>query len=62
MTIPSCCTLWSLTGFPAITVPIAIAANGLPLGLQLASPMQSEDRLLGVAQWCQRLLPFRGLV
>ena len=35
---PSCCTLWSLVGFPALTLPIGFAGNGLPLGMQLAAP------------------------
>ena len=59
---PACCTLWSLLGFPAITIPIATAENGLPLGLQLAANAGADDRLLSVAAWCQARLPFRGLV
>ena len=59
---PSCCTLWSLTGFPAISLPIGLAGNGLPLGMQLATPAGTDDRLLAVAAWCAARLPFRGLV
>lgn len=59
---PSCCTLWSLTGFPALTLPIGRAPNGLPLGMQLAAPAGADDRLLAVAAWCEARLPFRGLV
>jgi Asp-tRNA(Asn)/Glu-tRNA(Gln) amidotransferase A subunit family amidase len=59
---PSCCTLWSLTGFPALTLPIGFAGNGLPLGMQLAAPAGEDDRLLAVAAWCEARLPFRGLV
>jgi Asp-tRNA(Asn)/Glu-tRNA(Gln) amidotransferase A subunit family amidase len=59
---PSCCTLWSLTGFPAITLPIGLASNGLPLGLQLASPLRSDSALIAVAAWCEARLPFRGLL
>ncbi|HEY6597880.1 MAG TPA: amidase, partial [Pseudomonadales bacterium] len=59
---PSCCTLWSLTGFPALTLPIGFAGNGLPLGMQLAAPAGADDRLLAVAAWCEAKLPFRGLV
>ena len=55
---PSCCTLWSLAGFPAITIPIALDAAGLPLGLQLAAPSAADDRLLAVAAWCETQLPF----
>ncbi len=59
---PSCCTLWSLTGFPALTLPIGLAGNGLPLGMQLAAPAGEDDRLLAVAAWCEACLPFKGLV
>jgi len=59
---PSCCTLWSLTGFPAITLPIGVARNGLPLGMQLATVGGADDRLLSVAAWCEARLRFAGLV
>jgi len=59
---PSCCTLWSLTGFPALTLPVALASNGLPLGLQFAAPAGEDDRLLAVAAWCESCFGFKGLV
>ena len=59
---PACCTFWSLLGFPAISIPIAKANNGLPLGLQLAAIAGGDERLLGTAQWCEARLPFTGLV
>jgi Asp-tRNA(Asn)/Glu-tRNA(Gln) amidotransferase A subunit family amidase len=59
---PSCCTLWSLLAAPAISIPIALADNGLPLGLQLATTAGRDDRLLAVARWCEARLPFKGLV
>ncbi len=59
---PSCCTLWSLLGFPAVTIPTAVADNGLPLGLQLAATPGRDERLLAVAQWCEARLPFKGLL
>jgi len=59
---PSCCTLWSLTGFPALVLPIGLAGNGMPLGMQLGAPVGNDDRLLAVAAWCEARLPFRGLV
>ena len=58
---PSCCTLWSLLGFPAISIPVGIARNGLPLGLQFAATQGADDRLLAVAQWCEERIPFQGL-
>jgi Asp-tRNA(Asn)/Glu-tRNA(Gln) amidotransferase A subunit family amidase len=59
---PACCTLWSLAGFPAVSIPLALAPNGLPLGLQLAAGPGRDDRLLAVAQWCEARLGFKGLV
>jgi Asp-tRNA(Asn)/Glu-tRNA(Gln) amidotransferase A subunit family amidase len=54
---PSCCTLWSLLGFPAITIPVARNDAGLPIGLQLAAVAEADDRLLAVAAWCGEGLP-----
>jgi amidase len=59
---PSCCTLWSLVGFPAITIPIDVDGTGLPIGMQIAAPAGADDSLLAVAQWCESRLPFKGLV
>ena len=55
---PSFCTLWSLTGFPSITVPSALDASGMPLGLQLAAPAAMDDQLLGVAAWSEAVIGF----
>ncbi len=60
---PSCCTFASLTGFPAITLPIGYGRNGLPVGMQLVGRAGEDDALLGVAAWCESKLPrWRGLV
>jgi Asp-tRNA(Asn)/Glu-tRNA(Gln) amidotransferase A subunit family amidase len=58
---PSCCTLWSLAGFPALTLPIGLDESGLPLGMQLAGPAGADAHLLAVASWCEERLPFVGL-
>ncbi len=58
---PSCCTLWSLLGFPALNLPVGFA-DDMPMGLQLAAPSGCDDRLLAVAAWCEARLPYRGLV
>lgn len=57
---PSFCTLWSLTGFPAITLPIGLSAAGLPYGLQLAAPAGQDAALLRAARWCEQRLAFRA--
>jgi aspartyl-tRNA(Asn)/glutamyl-tRNA(Gln) amidotransferase subunit A len=40
-------TLWSLTGFPAISVPCG-TAGGLPFALQLVAPPWREDLLVAL--------------
>jgi len=59
---PSCCSLWSLLGFPAINLPVGLNAAKLPIGMQIASPTGTDDRLLAVAAWAESRLPFTGLV
>ena len=59
---PSCCTLASLLGAPAITLPIGLDAGRLPLGMQLFALPGNDAKLLAVAAWCEVRLPFRGLV
>ena len=48
---PSFCTLWTLTGMPAITLPLMRGANGLPIGVQLVGPRHGDARLLRTARW-----------
>jgi Asp-tRNA(Asn)/Glu-tRNA(Gln) amidotransferase A subunit family amidase len=48
---PSFCTLWTLCGMPAITLPLMQAKNGLPMGVQLVGPHGGDARLLRTARW-----------
>jgi Asp-tRNA(Asn)/Glu-tRNA(Gln) amidotransferase A subunit family amidase len=48
---PSFCTLWTLCGMPAVSLPLLEAANGLPLGVQLVGPRHGDARLLRTARW-----------
>jgi len=49
---PVFCTIWSLCGVPAVTIPAGEGPNGLPLGLQITGKRYADDRLLSVATWC----------
>jgi len=48
---PSFCTLWTLVGLPAVSVPLLQGANGLPLGVQLVGRRHFDARLLRTARW-----------
>ena len=54
---PSCCTFASLLGFPAITLPIGLSGNRMPLGMQLVGRGGDDDALIAVAAWCEAKLP-----
>lgn len=48
---PVFCTLWTLCGTPAVSLPLLTGSRGLPMGLQLVGPRGEEARLLRTARW-----------
>jgi Asp-tRNA(Asn)/Glu-tRNA(Gln) amidotransferase A subunit family amidase len=48
---PLMCTLWTLAGLPALSLPLLSGANGLPLGVQLVGRKGDDARLLRTASW-----------
>ena len=50
---------WTYTGFPAITLPSGAAANGLPLGVQIAAGWQKDEQLLAWAGHIEAVLKYR---
>jgi len=48
---PAFCTLWTLCGTPAITLPLMEGSNGLPIGVQLVGRRGEDARLLRTARW-----------
>ncbi|OGL17890.1 MAG: glutamyl-tRNA amidotransferase [Candidatus Rokubacteria bacterium RIFCSPLOWO2_12_FULL_71_22] len=48
---PGFCTLWTLCGMPAVSLPLMHGASGLPLGVQLVGPRDGDARLLRTARW-----------
>jgi Asp-tRNA(Asn)/Glu-tRNA(Gln) amidotransferase A subunit family amidase len=47
----SFCSLWTLCGMPAVSLPLMQGTNGLPLGVQLVGPCDGDARLLRTARW-----------
>jgi Asp-tRNA(Asn)/Glu-tRNA(Gln) amidotransferase A subunit family amidase len=48
---PAFCSLWSLCGVPAISLPLLQGPNGLPVGVQLVGRRGEDARLLRTARW-----------
>lgn len=46
--------LWSLTGVPAVTLPLLTSETGLPVGVQLIGRRGNDGRLLRTAGWMTR--------
>ena len=51
---PVFCSLWTLLGMPAITLPLMRGENGLPLGVQLVGRKGYDARLLRSARWLEK--------
>ena len=54
-----CTVPMSLAGIPAISIPCGLS-DGLPVGLQIAGPAFSENRLLDAAHALERAIGFDG--
>ena len=50
---------WNLAGLPAIVVPVGVRPDGLPLGVQIVGPPDSELLLLAVAGQFEVLNPWQ---
>ncbi len=48
---PAFCSIWTLCGVPAVTLPLLQGANGMPMGVQLVGPAGDDARLLRTARW-----------
>ncbi|WP_417675779.1 amidase [Roseibium sp.] len=48
---PIFCTLWTLGGLPAVSMPLLVGENGLPIGVQLIGAVEQDDRLMRTARW-----------
>ena len=52
------CALWNVTGNPAASVPAGIAADGLPLAVQLVGRHNDETTLLSLSAQIEAARPW----
>jgi Asp-tRNA(Asn)/Glu-tRNA(Gln) amidotransferase A subunit family amidase len=57
---PAFCTLWTLCGMPAISLPLLQDSAGMPMGVQLVGRRNFDARLLRTARWLTRRLEAQG--
>jgi Asp-tRNA(Asn)/Glu-tRNA(Gln) amidotransferase A subunit family amidase len=48
---PAFCTIWTLLGLPAVTLPLLTGADGMPMGVQLVGRLGDDARVLRTARW-----------
>jgi Asp-tRNA(Asn)/Glu-tRNA(Gln) amidotransferase A subunit family amidase len=57
---PVFCTLWSLCGMPALSLPLLQDAAGLPIGVQLVGRRNFDARLFRTARWLAGAVEAQG--
>ena len=51
---PEFSTVWTYMGLPAISLPLLIGENNLPLGIQLIGDKYDDLRFLSTANWLEQ--------
>ena len=46
---------WTAAGLPTVVVPTGLSDLGMPMAVQFGGPWAEEGRVLGAAQWCERV-------
>ena len=50
---------YNCTGQPALSLPLAMSSQGLPIGVQLVGPPRGEKTILGLAVQLEQALPWK---
>ena len=48
---PAFCTLWTLCGLPAISLPLIAGGDGMPIGVQMIAQRRHDGQLIRNARW-----------
>jgi Asp-tRNA(Asn)/Glu-tRNA(Gln) amidotransferase A subunit family amidase len=58
---PVFCSMWTLLGTPAVTLPLLHSEEDMPIGVQLVARRGNDARLLRTANWLVRACEHGGL-
>ena len=50
----------SIAALPGISLPVGLTASGLPVGMEIDGPEQSDRRLLAIAKTLEQIIGFRA--
>jgi amidase len=50
--------IFNVSGQPAMSLPLGQSGGGLPIGVQFAAPLGQDARLLSMAAWLEREVPW----
>ena len=53
---PAFCTIWTLCGTPALTMPLLNGPANMPMGIQMVGARQDDGRLFRTAKWFLKTL------
>jgi len=57
---PRFCTIWTLTGSPALSLPLLQGSHEMPMGVQIVGARGDDARLMRTAHWLERALALTG--
>ena len=46
---------WTAAGLPTVVLSTGLSELGMPMAVQFGGPWAQEGRVLGAAQWCERI-------
>ena len=62
MYLSDICTIpVNLAGLPAISIPVGLSGEGLPIGLQIIGDVLREDNVLGAAYSLEKAVGFNKI-
>ena len=46
--------VWTMLGFPCVTIPFQMGPSGLPVGLQIVAPAEKDSLAIAASAWLEK--------